>query len=106
MEQFSQKPQDKPMLKFDEHRGIETEMTGLRVWYCELQGTQYAIWEIDYQTDDNREIELPYYRVNWRSYNPNSNPAHLGSWDIIVDCEDFESAIHAASQHSSELKNE
>lgn len=85
---------------FHEHHGIETDMTGLRAWICWSDTNEYSIWEITYESQDNPDAQLPYYRVNWRVSNIDSDSYETNEWQLLADCADFESAVLHAETHA------
>lgn len=101
MENQPQKPEVPRMARnvVHEHHGIETDMTGCRAWVCWTEDKQYAIWEITYESSDNPNAELPYYRVNWRPYEEDNSGLEAPEWGSVGDFGDFDLAVQALQSH-------
>lgn len=100
MEHLSNESEPRTQLAFTEHHGIETDMTGCRSWNCWYEDRQYALWEINYESPDALGAELPYYRLNWRSYNKERAIEDWVEWQHVGDFCDFDTAVESARTHA------
>jgi hypothetical protein len=95
-------------LKFEEHQGLETEMTGMRCWLSPPREQSadvdylYAIWEINIELEE-APFPTPYYRLNIaHEFNEHHQPL---DWNFIGDYATFDGAEQAAQLIAVSLKD-